>query len=655
MTIQTAFRRLVRATIVFLLFAWWRSTAFAELPPLIPRAVLFGNPDYISPLISPDGKQIAYLKADTNRVMQIWFRDLAGKQDQQITHERHRGIGGNALSWAYNGKLIYLKDTDGNEMEHLFVCDPSTHDTRDLTPFPGVKADLIGCEPKKPNQVLITLNRQGKSVFDVWSVNLLTGASQPVMQNPGDVTQWFVDASLEVRAAIAKGTDGSGELRVLTKSKALKTLYTWKATDLVDVIGFSENSREIFLRSNVGTDTTGLYAVEIATGHWTRIFSDPKTELQAVEISPRSKTLQAVVRLGLKPQWQVLDRSIEQDFDALAKVCDGDFSVMSRDLDDKHWIVVFQSDTKPNTYYLWDRNHQKAELLFAAWPALEHCTLCPTKAFEIKARDGLLLPCYLTLPIGVEPKRLPMVLLVHGGPRLRDYWGYGDGTVQWLANRGYAVLQVNYRGSYGFGKAFMHAGDREFAGKMQEDLIDGVNGAIDQGIADPKRIAVMGGSYGGYATLVGLAFTPDVFAAGVDICGFSNLRTFMETTPAYWKPYLPSGWYQMVGNPEIPEERLDMERRSPLFHIENIKAPLLIGQGANDPRVKKTESDQMVAAMRKAGKQVDYVVFPDEGHGFARPENNRRFNAAAEEFLAKYLGGRFEPAAESEKIDSFRQ
>lgn len=655
MTTQTAPCRTGRAAIFLSVLVLWCSPALAELPSLIPRALLFGNPEYVSPLVSPDGTRIAYLKADTNRVMQIWIRDLAGKHERQVTHERRRGIGWSALSWAYNGELLYLKDNDGDEMEHLFICDPLNDEVRDLTPFSNVKATLIGCEPKKPNEVLITLNRQNKTVFDVWSVNLSNGALLPVMQNPGDITQWIVNASLEIGAAIAKGKDGGSELRFLTKQKTWKTLYSWKATDLVDVIGFSGNEKEIFVRSNVGTDTTGLYAIETATGHWRHIFSDPKTELQAVEVAPKSKVLQAVVRLGLKSQWQILDNHIRRDFEAMAKISEGDFTVMSRDLKDEHWIVVFQSDTRANSYYLWDRARQKSEPLFSCWPELEHYTLSPTKAFELKARDGLSLPCYLTLPAGIEPKELPMILLVHGGPRLRDYWGYHDGIVQWLANRGYAVLQVNYRGSYGFGKTFMHAGDREFAGKMHEDLIDGVNWAIKEEIADPKRIGIMGGSYGGYATLVGLTFTPDVFSAGVDTCGFSNLRTFMETTPNYWKPYLPGTWYQMVGNPEILEDRRDMEKRSPLFQIEKIKAPLLIGQGANDPRVKKQESDQMVAAMRKAGKQVEYIVFPDEGHGFSRPENSRRFYAAAEQFLATHLGGRFEPSAESELTDKFRK
>jgi dipeptidyl aminopeptidase/acylaminoacyl peptidase len=539
-------------------------------------------------------------------------------------------------------------------MEHLFACNLSAGEGRDLTPFPGVKAVLIGREPKKPEEVLITLNRRGKTVFDVWSVNLSNGALTPVMQNPGDIVQWIVTPSLQVRAAVAKGADGSGELRLLTRQHTWRTLYSWKVTDTVDVIGLSEEEKELYLKSNVDTDTATLYALEIRTGRWRRIFSDPHADLGGIEMHPRTRAVRAVVCYRLKPRWQVLDKSIAKDFHALANVTLDSLAGIASDLTDKHWIVAFQSDTNALSYYLWDRRQQKATYLFSSWPGLQQYALAPMRAFELKARDGLSLPSYLTLPLGIEPEGLPLVLLVHGGPGDRDWWGYAWVT-QWLANRGYAVLEVNYRGSGGFGKAFMNAAYREFAGKMHDDLIDGVKWAIKEGIADPKRIAIMGGSYGGYATLVGLTFTPDVFACGVETFGFSNLRTFIESAPAYWKPYLPGYWYKLVGNPEVPADRLDMEKRSPLFHIESIKAPLLIGQGANDPRVKKQESDQMVAAMRKGGKQVDYIVFPDEGHGFARPENNRCFNAAAEQFLAAHLGGRFEPAAESELADKFRQ
>jgi dipeptidyl aminopeptidase/acylaminoacyl peptidase len=397
-----------------------------------------------------------------------------------------------------------------------------------------------------------------------------------------------------------------------------------------------------------------LYAIETATGRQRKLFSDPEADVQYALVDSVSRNLQAAWYYRLKPRWQIIDQSIASDFIALTKLPDADMQVMCRDLKDKRWIVYCQSDTNAPNFYLWDRQEKKATELFSSRPALKPYTLAPTKAFELQARDGMSLPTYLTLPIGIEPTNLPMVLLVHGGPRQRDFWSY-NWVVQWLANRGYAVLQVNYRGSGGFGRSFMHAGDRELAGKMQADLIDGVNWTIKQKIADPKHIAIMGASYGGYATLVGLAFTPDIFAAGVDECGFSNLRTFVENVPAYWKPFMTDYWYQLVGNPGNPDDLIDMEKKSPLFRAENIKAPLLIGQGANDPRVKKQESDQMVAAMRKADKQVDYIVFPDEGHGFTKPENIRRFYAVAEQFLALHLGGRFEPAKEVESVDKYRQ
>jgi dipeptidyl aminopeptidase/acylaminoacyl peptidase len=332
---------------------------------------------------------------------------------------------------------------------------------------------------------------------------------------------------------------------------------------------------------------------------------------------------------------------VEEDYAALAKVDDGDFVVRSRDLADRLWVVGYSSDVRSPRWYLWRRGEKKAERLFSAREDLDRYTLAPVKYMEVKARDGLVLPCLLTLPVGVEPRGLPTVLHVHGGPWSRDSWGYHP-SVQHLANRGYAVLQVNYRGSTGFGKKHTVAAKREFAGKMHDDLVDGVRWLVDQGIADPKRVGIMGGSYGGYATLVGLAFTPEVFACGVDMVGPSNLVSLVESFPAYWRLDLVNSWYPFVGNPADPKERADMEARSPLFRVDQIRAPLLIGQGANDPRVTRKESDQMVDALKKRGQDVEYMVFEDEGHGFARPQNRLKWYAATEAFLAKHLGGRAE-------------
>jgi dipeptidyl aminopeptidase/acylaminoacyl peptidase len=347
----------------------------------------------------------------------------------------------------------------------------------------------------------------------------------------------------------------------------------------------------------------------------------------------------------------VIDPSVKADFDALRRVRDGDFSVVSRDLADKTWLVVYDLDDAPVTYYTYDRATKQAAKLFTNRPALEKYKLAKMKPISFKARDGMTIYGYLTLPVDKEPRNLPMVLNVHGGPWGRDTWGL-DNEAQWLANRGYAALQINFRGSTGYGKAYLNAGDREWAGKMHDDLIDGKNWAVQQGYADPKKVCIYGGSYGGYATLVGVTFTPDEFTCGVDIVGPSNLVTLLKSIPPYWAP-IRSLFHKRLGNEET--EAGFLNSRSPLFKADQIKAPLLIAQGANDPRVKQAESDQIVAAMRKNNKPVEYIVFPDEGHGFARPENRLKFYAAAEQFLAKYLGGRAEPPSDNEKWDDLKK
>ncbi len=343
-----------------------------------------------------------------------------------------------------------------------------------------------------------------------------------------------------------------------------------------------------------------------------------------------------------KPVWKVLDPSIVDDFAAIAQVRPGEFNIASRDLADKTWVVSYSADDKPTYYYLYHRDGKKADLLFSSQPKLENAALAKMQPIHYPARDGLTIHGYLTTPPGGEAKNLPTVLLVHGGPWARDSWGFNP-MVQWLANRGYAVLQVNYRGSTGYGKQFVNAGNKEWAAKMHDDLIDGVNWAVKQGVADRQKVAIMGGSYGGYATLVGLTFTPDVFVCGVDIVGPSNILSLLKTIPPYWTP-MRAIFDKRVGSIEKEEEFL--RSRSPLFKVDRIKAPLLIGQGKNDPRVKQAESDQIVEAMHKAGRPVEYVIYTDEGHGFQRPENRLHFYAKAEEFLAKYLGGRAEPVGE---------
>jgi dipeptidyl aminopeptidase/acylaminoacyl peptidase len=385
-----------------------------------------------------------------------------------------------------------------------------------------------------------------------------------------------------------------------------------------------------------------LIALNLKTGKETVIAEDPEYDVASILIHPVRRVIQAVSFCKEREEWKVLDKAVAADFEALAAVRRGEIRIVSRDLADTTWLVAYVADDGPIYYYTYDRASRTAALLFTHQPKLEGLPLAQMKPVSYRSRDGLMIRGYLTAPVGVAAKNLPTVLLVHGGPWGRDRWGFHP-WAQWLANRGYAVLQVNFRGSAGYGKKFLNAGNREWAAKMHDDLIDGVNWIIQQGIADPKKIVILGGSYGGYATLVGLTFTPDVFTAGVDLVGPSNLITLLKNFPPYWAPIMNLIKYR-VGDPDTEADFL--KSRSPLFFADRIKAPLLIGQGANDPRVTQAESEQIVEAMRKAGKPVEYIVYTDEGHGFARPANNLHFFAKAEEFLAKHLGGRFEPAGE---------
>ena len=401
-------------------------------------------------------------------------------------------------------------------------------------------------------------------------------------------------------------------------------------------------SEKRYIQRNHDANAKRLLAVDLDTRQETVIAEDQQYDVVGIIIQPLTRVIQAVSFYKDKQEWQVIDRSIAADFEEIAKVRPGEFSIISRDLEDKTWLVAYRTDNGPVYYYAYNRESKTSTFLFSNQPKLEALQLASMQPISYEARDGLTIHSYLTTPVEIPSQNLPTVLLVHGGPWARDIWGFSP-TAQWLANRGYAVLQVNFRGSTGYGKAFLNAGNREWGGTMHNDLIDSVNWLVEQGISDPQKIAIMGGSYGGYATLAGLTFTPEIFAAGVDIVGPSNLITLIETIPPYWEP-IKAMLYHRVGNLETEEEFL--KSRSPLFFVDRIQKPLLIGQGANDPRVKQSESDQIVNAMQQAGLPVQYALYTDEGHGFAKPENRLHFFAIAEEFLAKYIGGRFEPLAD---------
>jgi dipeptidyl aminopeptidase/acylaminoacyl peptidase len=610
-----------------------------QLPPLIPREILFGNPERTSPRLSPDGKYLAYIAPDEKNVLQVWLRTVGQEDDRLLTADKKRGI--RIFFWTYNAdQLMYMQDSDGDENFHLYSVNIHSNIVRDLTPFQGVKAQPVDLDPKFPDQVLVGMNLKDLQKFDVYRINLANGAVDLYAENPGNVVSWTVDAQFQVRAATAATPDGGSDLLFRETTQGdWETLRHWGPDDEGGAVSFSEDGKTLYISGSHDANASRLIAFDVATREETVIAEDPQYDLGGIVIHPITRVIQAVSFYKEKQEWQVLDQSIAADFEAIAQIRPGEFGISSRDLADKNWLVAFLIDDGPVYYYAYNRDSKTSTLLFSNKPILEGLSLASMQPISYQAQDGLTIHGYLTTPVGITAQNLPTVLLVHGGPWARDTWGY-DPQAQWLANRGYAVLQVNFRGSTGYGKAFVNAGNREWAAKMHDDLIDAVNWLVQQGISDPQKIAIMGGSYGGYATLVGLTFTPDVFACGVDIVGPSNLITLMQSIPPYWEP-LKANFYYRVGNLETEEEFL--KSRSPLFFVDRITKPLLIAQGANDPRVKQAESEQIVEAMQKANKPVEYALYTDEGHGFARPENRLHFYAIAEEFLAKYLGGRCEP------------
>jgi dipeptidyl aminopeptidase/acylaminoacyl peptidase len=641
-------RRLQRVTQVLAVLGFFAGFVLAQersKTQLIPREVLFGNPERTSPQISPDGTQVGYL-APVEGVLNVWIRTLGKSDDRAVTADKHRGI--RNFLWQYDNKhILYTQDVGGDENWRLYQTDIASKQTRDLTPFEKVRVDIVAYDWKLPDTILVQMNQRDAKVFDVHRVDLKTGKIVLDTENPGDVAGWQADNALQIRAAQVQTPEGGTIVRVRDGSESpWHELIKWGPDETFgNVVGFTPDNKALWVTTSLDVNAARLLEIDVATGKQKVTAQDPQFDVSGTVNNPKTNALEAVSFTKQRTEYEFIDPNVKADFEVLKKVHEGDIDGISADLDDTKWIVDYVSDNAPVYWYLYDRASRQATLLFSNRPALEKYTLSPMKPIEFAARDGMKLYGYLTTPAAMDPKNLPMVVFVHGGPWGRDVWGF-NGYAQWLANRGYAALQINFRGSTGYGKQYVNAGDRQWAGAMHTDLLDGKDWAIKEGVADPKRVCIMGGSYGGYATLAGVAFSPDAFACGVDIVGPSNLNTLLKTIPPYWSTLL-STFHKRMGD---SEEFLNAQ--SPLF-----KAPLLIGQGANDPRVNKAESDQIVAAMRKNHEPVEYYVFPDEGHGFARPENRMAFNAATEEFLAKYLGGRFEPptADESKLLASIKQ
>lgn len=609
-----------------------------NLPPLIPREVLFGNPVRAQPRLSPDGERLAYI-APLDGVLNVWVGPVGGEAEP-VTRDTDRGI--RVFFWAHDGThLLYLQDRGGDENWRLFKVDPSTREENDLTPFDDVQAQILAHERRRPHELLIGLNRDDPQLHDVYHLDLRTNRLEKVAANPGDVIGWVADADLAVRAAVAATPDGGTRLLVRdTPEGTWRVAVEWSPEDGLSSspYAFTADGRGLYLIDSRDANTGRLVRLDVAEGGTEVMAEDVRYDVGDVVIHPESRRVQMVAFLRARQEWEVLDAGIQRDVEGIRALNPGDFDIVSRTHDDDRWIVGFTEDTRAVSWWLWNRSAQRGELLFHARPALLDHALAPMEPVAFTARDGLRIEGYLTRPPGAADAPLPMVLNVHGGPWHRDVWGY-DPEAQWLANRGYAVLQVNFRGSTGYGKRFLNAGDREWGGKMHDDLVDAVHWAVDAGVADADRVAIYGGSYGGYAALVGATFTPEVFRCAVDIVGPSNLITFIETIPPYWQTFLHM-LHERVGNPETDADFL--RARSPLSHVDRIRIPMLIAQGANDPRVKQSESEQIVAAMKAKGIPHEYLLFEDEGHGFAKPENRLRFYAAAEAFLAAHLGGRAE-------------
>ena len=616
--------------------------------PLIPRQLLFGNPDRAAPQISRDGTMISYI-SPVDGVLNVWVAPVDDLDSARpVTHDTARGV--RMYFWAYtNEHVLYLQDTDGDENWHVYSVDLSTDETIDLTPLDNVQAQIQAVSKDFPGEIVVGINDRDAQLHDVYRIDISTGKRDLIQQNEG-FAEFVVDDDYNVRFAMRLTPEGGSEILQPTAEGGWELFMAIGPDDLLTTspAGFDKTGRTVYMIDSRGRDTAALTSINLDTGEQKTIAQDSRADVGDTLIHPTEKSVQAVSFTYERKQWQALDEMVKADLNYLGTVADGEIEIVSRSLDDKIWIVMYVMDNGPVRYYLYDRESNDARFLFTNRRALEGLSLAKMHPVVISSRDGLNLVSYYSLPVGSDrngdgkpDEPLPTVLYVHGGPWARDHWGY-EPIHQMLANRGYAVLSVNFRGSTGFGKGFINASNMEWSRKMHDDLLDAVQWAVDQGIADADRVAILGGSYGGYATLVGLTFTPDTFACGVDIVGPSSLVTLLESVPPYWQPMIDL-FATRVGDHRTEEGRAELLKMSPLTYVDNIKRPLLIGQGANDPRVKQAESDQIVKTMQENETPVVYALYPDEGHGFARPENNLSFFALAEAFLARHIGGRYEP------------
>jgi dipeptidyl aminopeptidase/acylaminoacyl peptidase len=626
------------------------TTSNGGLPPIIDRELIFGNPEIAGAQISPDGKYLAFQKPwkDTRNVYVKGVNEPFSAA-RLLTTETKRPIAG--FFWTRDSKyILYVKDNDGDENYNVYAVDPSAKPaegadapaSRDLTGLKGVRVELVDVPKNDPDVVYIGLNDRDKSWHDLYKLKISTGEKTLMRKNTERIEGWQFDLQGNLRLATRSAENGDTEILRVDSDKFTK-IYSCNVFEACSVIRFQKDGKRAYMETNKGADMdlTALALLDPETGKTEIVESDPlkKVDFGGAFFNEATDQLAFTLYVEDKPRYYFKDKGFGADF----KWLDGKFpgkevNLNSATLDEKIWLVTANSDTEPGETYLFDRKDHKLELQYKVREKLPRADLADMKPVHYKSSDGLEIPAYLTLPKGVPAKNLPTIIFPHGGPWGRDNWGY-NGYAQFFANRGYAVLSMNFRGSTGYGKKFEDAGNQQWGRKMQDDVTWGVKYLVDEGIADPKRVGIFGGSYGGYATLAGVAFTPDLYAAAVDLFGPSNLITLLDSIPPYWEP-IRQMFYQRMGNPTTPEGKALLIERSPLTSATKIKTPLLIAQGANDPRVNHAESEQIVIALRDRGFPVEYLLIPDEGHGFARPVNNMASVMATEIFLAKYLGGR---------------
>lgn len=606
---------------------------------VIPMRDFFRNPDVNSLLLSPDGDKIGFLKPYQNR-MNLFVVSVGGTDTVRLTSLTDRDISN--FTWKTNDRILYSKDKDGDENWHLFVASTDGKMTKELTPFPNVRVEMVDELENNNEEVLVQMNKRNPQFFDAYRLNINTGEAQLVAENPGGVQSWIADHSGTIR--MASQSDGVTTVLLYRASEKdkFKPILTTSFKEQCNPLFFSFDNKFVYASSNIGRDKSAIVKIDPENGakEIEKLYEDPEYDVSSLHYSNKRKVLTYISITKDKEVIHYLDKPTEDIFNKLKEKLGDKHEILvtSHNRNEDKFMVRTLSDRTLGTSYFYDAAKNELTKVIDRSPWLKEEEMAEMKPITYTSKDGLIIHGYLTLPVGVEPKNLPMVVNPHGGPWARDAWGFNQ-QVQFLANRGYAVLQMNFRGSTGYGRKFWESSFKQWGQTMQQDITDGVNYLVKEGIADPKRVGIYGGSYGGYATLAGLTLTPDVYACGVDFVGVSNMFTFMNTIPPYWKPYLDM-FHEMVGDPV--KDSVMMKAVSPVYQIDKIKAPLFVAQGANDPRVNQAESEQIVNALKKKNIPVEYLLKKDEGHGFHNEENRFEFYGAMEKFLAKHLGGRQE-------------